>query len=176
MRLKNSSRSFEDLDGFKCNTNCRSTTCLNFGDRSICDAIDHRFEIVTPDDPDAATIKGGAKVALRSQTKPLFWLDCSNTASGTACTITRCTLNNNDPEPGASSSGITICDNHFFTIIGVGRQGKLINDKHSIQLRHMVNTTSYFNCDAPPNGKCKLSNCGNNCQAQGFVFKFNVIE
>ena len=175
--MENSSRSFGDLDGLKCNSNCQSTACIFFGSKSSCDLIEHRFKIITPDDPSAAKIKGGVKVALRSQTNPLHWLDCSNTAAGAACTITRCTLNNN-LESSTSSSGITTCDNHFFKIFGVGarREGKLINNEHSIQLRHKDNTMSYFNCDAPPNGKCKLSDCGNNCQAQGYVFKFNIIE
>ena len=166
LRLEDPEKSFDDLDSLKCTPTCRKTRCVVWGSISSCDRIDHRFEIVTRENPDANKIRSGAKVALRSKSDPTQWLDCSS-ADG-ACSISRCTSNNAD----STNASITTCDSHFFKIFGVGRRlNRLINTNYSIQLRHEYND-SYLNCNT--GDKCKLSECGGTCEAPSF--KFNILS
>ena len=165
LRLEDPNQSFEDLDGLKCTPTCRKTNCVVWGTKSSCDRIDHRFEIIMPENPDASKIKSGAKVALRSKSNPTQWLDCSSPDG--ACSISRCMSNSAD----STNASITTCDGHFFKIFGVGRRlNRLINTNHSIQLRHEFND-SYLNCNT--GDKCRLSECAESCEAPSF--KFNIL-
>ena len=165
LRLEDPNELFDDLDGLKCTPTCRKTNCVVWGTKSSCDRIDHRFEIIMPENPDANKIKSGAKVALRSKSNPTQWLDCSSPDG--ACSISRCMSNSAD----SMNASITTCDSHFFKIFGVGRRlNRLINTNHSIQLRHELND-SYLNCNT--GDKCRLSECTETCQAPSF--KFNIL-
>ena len=165
LRLDDPNESLDDLDGLKCTPTCRKTNCVVWGTKSSCNRIDHRFEIIMPENPDANKIKSGAKVALRSKSNPTQWLDCSSPDG--ACSISRCVSNSAD----SMNASITTCDSHFFKIFGVGRRlNRLINTNHSIQLRHELND-SYLNCNT--GDKCRLSECAETCEAPSF--KFNIL-
>ena len=153
------------LVGVKCTPSCLTRKCYSFGN---CDAIDHQFEIVLPDKPNARKIKSGATVALRSKSNPTKWLDCNNTDK---CSISRCTMNNTDSGNG---SYVTSCDSHYFKIFGVRRrEGRLLNSNHSIQLRHKHNN-SYLNCNKKKCTLLKGEDCPNTCEAQSF--KLNILR
>ena len=118
----------------------------------MCNGIDHQFEIIVAEDPHAKKVRSGDTVALRSKSSPTQWLDCSDADS--ACSISRCYRNDAD-FISDNVSTLTTCDAHFFKIFGVNRKvGKLLNEKHDIQLRHEWNN-SYLNCNI--DNKCKLS-------------------
>ena len=155
--MEDPNTSFDDLDGLKCTPICRKTRCVIWKSISSCDRIDHRFEIVTPENPDAKKIRSGTKVALRSKSNHTQWLDCSS-ANG-ACSISECSTN----------TTVTTCDSHFFKIFGVGRRlNRLLNTKHSIQLRYEYND-SYFTCNT--GDRCKILECVDSCKAPSFKFK-----
>ena len=154
----------ESEKGVKCTPRCRSTRCYSIGGRSTCSGIDHQFEIVVTEDPDARKVRSGAKVALRSRSNPTQWLDCSDVDS--SCSISRCTRN--DADSGGNASFVTTCDSHYFTIFGVGRRvGKLINSHHSIRLRHEFNH-SFLDCKV--DNKCRLSALSQPS------FSFNIVQ
>ena len=165
MRLDEHGSSFDDLDSMQCTPTCRATNCLVLWGRSSCNGLDHRFEIVVPELPDAKKIKSGATVALRSKSNPSQWLDCSSPDG--SCSVTRCAGNRGESQ----NTSITVCGKHYFKIFGVGRKvGKLINTNHSIQLRHELND-SFLNCDGGE--KCRLEECADTCLAPSY--RFNIL-
>ena len=140
--------------------------CYSFPSGSTCNGIVHQFEIVTPENPDARKILSGAKVALRSRNNPTQWLDCSDIDS--SCSISRCTRN--DADSGTNASFITSCQSHYFQIFGIGRRdGKLIDSKRSIRLKHEYNQ-SYLDCYSSIDNMCRLSDSSEPS------FRFHILQ
>lgn len=142
------------VEGLKCfPTTCKPTTCFTFGSQSTCDGLNHQFEIIAIENPNARKIKSGDTVALRSKANPAKWLDC--TSADRTCSITICS----SPYPNFIydySSALTTCDAHIFEIFGVRRRlGRLLNSNHNIQLQY---GNEFLSCAGTAGSVCKLSN------------------